>query len=78
MMAMAFIRYASCRLKLANAASTGAKYKAEIIDTWNMTITPVAETFELAPTDDYRILDKQLKKIRLPMRPYLAIRLIRI
>jgi hypothetical protein len=61
-----------------NAASTGAKYKAEIIDTWNMTITPVAETFELASSDDYRILDKQVKKIRLPMKPYLAIRLTRI
>ncbi|MDB5247159.1 MAG: hypothetical protein JWQ40_1553 [Segetibacter sp.] len=61
-----------------NAPSAGAKFKAEVIDTWNMTITPVEDTFELAEPIDYRIADKQSKKIRLPVKPYLAIRLTRI
>jgi hypothetical protein len=54
------------------------KYKAEIIDTWDMTITSVPDVFELAETNDYRMLDKALKKIRMPLKPYLAIRLTRI
>jgi hypothetical protein len=44
----------------------------------NMTVTPVAETFELAPAGDYRILHKQLKKDKASNETYLAIRLRRI
>ncbi len=56
----------------------GTKFKAEIIDTWDMTITPVKETFELSTVNDYRLWDKAMKKIRLPQKPYLAIRLQKI
>lgn len=56
----------------------GERYKAEIIDTWNMTITPVMDTFRLGEVNDYRLYDETLKKIRLPMRPYLAIRLSKV
>lgn len=61
-----------------NGCAAGATFKAELIDTWNMTITPVNDLFELAEANDYRMYDKQLKKIRLPMKPYLALRLTKI
>ncbi len=53
----------------------GNKFKATIIDTWDMTATPVNTVFELSDVNDYRLWDKELKKIRLPMKPYLAIRI---
>ncbi|MDA3614388.1 DUF5060 domain-containing protein [Polluticaenibacter yanchengensis] len=55
-----------------------AKYKAEIIDTWEMTITPVNEVFEVRSESDYRLIDINNKSIRLPDKPYLAIRLKKI
>lgn len=61
-----------------NAPETGAVFRAEIIDTWDMTITPIAGTFRLSQPNDYRVYDEQMKKIRLPAKPYLAIRLIKI
>jgi hypothetical protein len=56
----------------------GKKFTVEIIDTWNMTVTPVQAIFETSPVEDYRLYDKERKKIRLPMRPYLAIRITEI
>lgn len=37
--------------------------------------TPVADTFRFGEVNDYRLYDDELRKIRLPIRPYLAIRL---
>jgi hypothetical protein len=51
------------------------KFKAEIIDTWNMTITPISDVFETGIAEDYRFFDKERKKIRMPMVPYLALRI---
>jgi len=56
----------------------GKKYKVEIIDTWDMTIIPVNEVFETGPADDYRLFDKNRKKIWLPMKPYLALRITEV
>jgi hypothetical protein len=53
-------------------------YKAEIIDTWNMTITLCDETFIIGEKEGYRIPDRDNKKIILPGTPYLAIRLKRV
>jgi hypothetical protein len=58
-----------------NGPSANAKYKVEIIDTWEMTITPVPDIFETAAPSGYRIYDKNMKKIKLPMKPYLALRI---
>ena len=43
-----------------------------------MTITPVNDVFETDPVDDYRLYDKERKKIRLPMKAYLALRVSEI
>jgi hypothetical protein len=54
------------------------KFKVEIIDTWDMTITPVAGFFETDQAEDYRLYDKQRKKIWLPLKPYLALRITEV
>jgi len=46
--------------------AAGARYRADIIDPWEMTIAPVAETFE------------GKFKMKLPGRPYLAVRFERV
>lgn len=56
-------------------AQAGNRYKVEIIDTWGMTVTPVSEVFELGDVDDYRLYDKNHKKIWLPKTPYLLLRI---
>jgi len=58
--------------------STGMKFKADVIDTWNMTITPVDKTFELKVMDNYSFDDKQQQKITLPGKPYMALRIMRV
>lgn len=53
----------------------GSRYKVEIIDTWEMTITPYPGVFEVTAPGDYRVYDKEMKKIKLPVKPYLALRI---
>ncbi len=53
----------------------GLKFKAEVIDTWNMTITPVNQVFEVKKNDEYTFTDKQSAAITLPGKPYMAIRI---
>ncbi|MET7257567.1 DUF5060 domain-containing protein [Dyadobacter fermentans] len=53
----------------------GRKFKVEVIDTWNMTIDERPEVFEIAEATDYRIYDKKRTSIRLPVTPYLALRI---
>lgn len=55
--------------------TAGTKYKVEILDTWNMTITPVDGTFEAAEPEAYRIYDTRHSVIPLPEKPYLALRI---
>ena len=44
----------------------GTRLKVEIIDTWEMTIKQYPETFETSQETDYRVFDKDYKKVRLP------------
>lgn len=53
----------------------GVRFKVEIIDTWNMTVTEYPEIFETtAPVGD-RIYDKNNGSVRLPDAPYLMLRI---
>ncbi|TFW29279.1 DUF5605 domain-containing protein [Duganella callida] len=56
----------------------GMRFKADIIDTWNMRITPVPGTFELGDATRYTVADKDKKTITLPGRPYMALRIERV
>lgn len=56
----------------------GMKFRAEVIDTWNMTVTPVEGVFEIKQQDAYNFADKDGRSIALPGRPYMAVRLVRV
>ena len=55
----------------------GMAFRAEVIDTWNMTVTPVPGVFEVRKRDAYSFADKDGRSIALPGRPYMALRLVR-
>jgi hypothetical protein len=57
--------------------TAGMKFSAEILDTWNMTITPVEGEFEIKKMNDYDFIDKDGRSIALPDKPYIALRLRR-
>jgi hypothetical protein len=54
------------------------KFTAEVLDTWNMTVTPVPGAFTLTKKTDYFHADKDGRSIELPGRPYMAIRIKRV
>jgi hypothetical protein len=56
----------------------GMRFKVEVIDTWNMTITPVDGVFEIKKQDDYMYAEKTGRSVPLPGRPYMAIRIVRV
>jgi hypothetical protein len=56
----------------------GMKFKAEILDTWNMTTTPVESVFTIRKKTDYFFADKDGRSIELPGKPYLALRIRRV
>ena len=53
-------------------------YRADIIDTWNMTITPVEGVFRMARLNDYDFHDPSRPTITLPGKPYTALRLVKV
>ena len=58
-----------------NGPAANTKFAVEVIDTWDMTISKWPEVFETAKPDGYRIFDKEMKKIKLPIRAYMALRI---
>ena len=60
------------------ALKDGMRFKVDIIDTWNMTITPVDQTIEIEQLDRYEYIDKDKSKVILPGRPYMALRIRRV
>lgn len=53
-------------------------YRADIIDTWNMTITPIEGTFAMTSKDYYNHADPKRPTIALPGKPWIAVRLVRL
>jgi hypothetical protein len=56
----------------------GVKFTAEVLDTWNMTVTPVPGEFTLKQKNDSHYADANGRSIPLPGKPYIAIRLKRV
>lgn len=54
------------------------RFRADVIDTWNMTITPVKQIFEIEKLSRYTYIDKEKVKIALPGKPYMALRIQRV
>ena len=59
-------------------SADGFKFTVEILDTWNMTVTPVPGEFTLKKKDNYTYADKDGRSVALPGKPYLAIRIKRV
>ncbi len=62
----------------ATPLTNGMTFTAEVLDTWNMTVTPVSGVFTLQKKTDYFFGDKDDRSITLPGRPYMAIRITRV
>jgi hypothetical protein len=60
------------------ALAEGQTYRVDELDTWNMTITPVGGLFTLGKQQGYEFHDQQERKITLPGRPYMALRIERV
>jgi hypothetical protein len=56
----------------------GMRFQVDVVDTWDMTITPVAQVFEVERLDRYKFTDKAKGKVPLPGKPYMALRIRRI
>lgn len=59
------------------ALADGMKFKVDVIDTWNMIVTPVNKIFEIKKIDNYSFMDKSMP-IKLTGKPYLALRITRV
>jgi hypothetical protein len=58
--------------------SGGERFRAEIVDTWNMTVTPVEGPFTLSRSGDYSFTDLARPVLALPSRPWMAVRMVRL
>lgn len=56
----------------------GMKFCAEVLDTWNMTVTPVAGEFTLKKKDGNTCVDQNNRAVGLPGKPYMAVRIKRV
>jgi hypothetical protein len=65
-------------LAAGRAPAESMVFRAEVLDTWNMTIDAVPGTFTLRRKDDYFYGDRDGRSITLPGTPYMAIRLTRV
>jgi len=56
----------------------GEQFRAELIDTWDMTVVPVDGIFTMQKKDGYDFHDPAQPAITLPGRPWMAIRIQRV
>lgn len=56
----------------------GMRFTVELLDSWNMTVTPVAGEFEIICDGTYRYHARGLPKVTLPGRPWMALRIQRV
>lgn len=63
-----------------NELAGGMKFRADLIDTWNMTITPVDEPFVIKQPEekDYTVYDEANRSIDVPDKPWMALRIKKI
>jgi hypothetical protein len=53
-------------------------FKVEVLDTWDMTVTPVEGTFTLKKETHYFVCDENDREITLPGKPWMALRITRV
>jgi hypothetical protein len=57
---------------------SGTTFRVELLDTWNMTVAPVNGTFEIVNDTKYRSHARGNPVVKLPGKPYLALRIRRV
>ena len=50
------------------------RFKVDVIDVWDMTVTPVAGEFVTKKKDNYHFVDAQGRAVPLPGKPGIAVR----
>jgi hypothetical protein len=63
------------QVRLPRGIPDGAHCKADLIDTWNMKITPVKGLIRLRSRGKHEVAGVGGESIRLPGRPYMAVRI---
>lgn len=53
----------------------GEKFKVELIDTWNMTRTKLPDIYEVKMGEVKRVNEKKGKKVKLPGKPYMMMKI---
>ena len=56
----------------------GMRFKVDVIDTWNMTITPVEGEFVTKKKDNYSFADTNGRSVPLPDKPGIALRIVNV
>ncbi len=62
----------------ADAVKAPLAFRADVIDTWNMTVTPVDGIFRFEQVSTTELRDPARPAITLPAKPYMAVRLTRV
>jgi hypothetical protein len=63
-----------------NELAGGTKFHVDVLDTWNMTVTPVEDSFTIRqPAEaDYVAVDEEGRSVEVPDRPWMALRITRV
>ena len=56
----------------------GMQFQVDVLDTWNITITPVDQPFTVRKLNDYTFGDKEDRSVSLPGNPWIAVRITRV
>jgi hypothetical protein len=56
----------------------GERFQVDVLDTWNMTVTPVDGAFVMAKKDAYYLHDPNRPTVALPGRPWMAVRVTKL
>jgi hypothetical protein len=56
----------------------GIRFKVEVLDTWNMTVTPVEGDFVTKQHSQYLFKDEAGRSVELPGKPWMALRITRV
>jgi hypothetical protein len=61
-----------------NGVTEGQTYRIEILDTWEMTVSPVPGDFLTRKKDNYHFIDRDGRAVNLPGKPGIALRIRRV
>jgi hypothetical protein len=57
---------------------SGMRFSVEVLDTWEMTVTPVSGEFVVRADSGYRYRSEGERTVKLPGKPYMALRIRRV